>query len=427
MGQTALGDRVHGAHESEVIGLVEVVLALEQGLEPWKAGAPRLPGTFDVEAVRRQEEQPGEDHRHEAEHHVGDAALPGLLADDGIEEVRDGLRAEAEGAGLDDPADGGEHCQHHHRDQHHRRRLVRVLHGALGRGLAGEGHPPHPARVEAGDQRGDKADAPDDQRERVVRFRESGAQDLLLGEEADEGDHAHEREGADQERPGRAGKLTEEAAVLAHVLLVMHGVDDVARGHEEEGLEEGVSHEVEEGGRVGANSDRQEHVPDLAHGRVGEHPLDVGLHDGDGGCEQRGDRADDRDGCVGVNGDVVDGVHAADEVDAGRDHRGRVDQGTYRSRSFHCVRQPGVQWKLRGFGDGAHQQQERGELKTRAVMYRANVSAKVSGQAWGARETLKDLRKRDGVVGGEQDERAQDHADVADHVHHERFACGKHG
>ena len=61
--------------------------------------------------------------------------------------------------------------------------------------------------------------------------------------------------------------------------------------------------------------------------------------------------------------DVVDGVHAADEVDARGDHGRRVDEGADRGRALHGVGQPGVQRDLGRLGDRADEQQERGQLE----------------------------------------------------------------
>src|SRR2546425_10778013 len=55
---------------------------------------------------------------------------------------------------------------------------------------------------------------------------------------------------------------------LPEVLLATEPVDDAPRAEEEERLEEGVRHEVEDAGRVRAESDGGEHVAQLAHGRV---------------------------------------------------------------------------------------------------------------------------------------------------------------
>ena len=57
------------------------------------------------------------------------------------------------------------------------------------------------------------------------------------------------------------------------------------------------------------------------------------------------------------------GVHARDHVNAGGDHGGGVDQRADRRGAFHGVRQPDVERELRGFADGADEEQQanRGE------------------------------------------------------------------
>jgi hypothetical protein len=57
-----------------------------------------------------------------------------------------------------------------------------------------------------------------------------------------------------------------------------------------EALEEGVRDEVEERCRPRARRQAEEHVPELAHGRVREHLLDVALHERRAGADQRGER-----------------------------------------------------------------------------------------------------------------------------------------
>jgi hypothetical protein len=61
------------------------------------------------------------------------------------------------------------------------------------------------------------------------------------------------------------------AAVEAHVLLVVHGVDDAARAEEQERLEEGVSEEVEHRRAIGADAGGEEHVAELRAGRISDH------------------------------------------------------------------------------------------------------------------------------------------------------------
>ena len=76
------------------------------------------------------------------------------------------------------------------------------------------------------------------------------------------------------------------------VLDGVHAVDDRARAEEEAGLEEGVRHQVEDAGPVGADAHADEHEAELAHRAVGEHLLDVVLEEADRRGEERGGGAD---------------------------------------------------------------------------------------------------------------------------------------
>ena len=53
---------------------------------------------------------------------------------------------------------------------------------------------------------------------------------------------------------------------------------------------------------------------------------------------------------------VEEDVGAGDHVDAGGDHRGRVDERGDRRRAFHGVGQPDVERKLRALAGGAEEQ-----------------------------------------------------------------------
>ena len=54
---------------------------------------------------------------------------------------------------------------------------------------------------------------------------------------------------------------------------------------EEQALEEGVSHQVEDASRERSYAARHEHVAKLRDGGVGENFLDIGLRDSDRGRE----------------------------------------------------------------------------------------------------------------------------------------------
>ena len=70
-----------------------------------------------------------------------------------------------------------------------------------------------------------------------------------------------------------------QAAEAPDVDLVVHAVHDRAGAEEHVGLEEAVREQVDQGQRVraAAEADAEEHVADLGHRRLGEHPLDVVL------------------------------------------------------------------------------------------------------------------------------------------------------
>ena len=123
----------------------------------------------------------------------------------------------------------------------------------------------------------------------------ANVEDLVLAPEAGERRHAGDRQPADDERDRGDRHELAQHAHLAHVLLVVHPVDDRAGPEEQQRLEEGVRDHVEDGRHVGARADGEEHVAELADRRVGEHLLDVVLGDGDRRREQRGDHADDGD------------------------------------------------------------------------------------------------------------------------------------
>ena len=79
-----------------------------------------------------------------------------------------------------------------------------------------------------------------------------------------------------------------KAAHAAHVLLAAQRVHHAAGAEKEQALEEGMRHQVEDARAKRADAAAQEHVAQLADGRVGQHLLDVGLHQGDGRGKKSG-------------------------------------------------------------------------------------------------------------------------------------------
>jgi len=92
--------------------------------------------------------------------------------------------------------------------------------------------------------------------------------------------------------------------------------------------------------------------------------FDVGLRDGDQRREKSGESPDpgdggqrDRDMRHRVGGGE-NRKHAGDEKDAGRHHRGRVDECADRGRALHRVRQPDMERELAGFPRRAAEDEE---------------------------------------------------------------------
>ena len=156
-----------------------------------------------------------------------------------------------------------------------------------------------------------------------------------------------------------------EAAHPAHVLLAAQGVDDAAGGQEEQALEEGVGHQVEQARGVGPDAAADEHVADLGDGRIGQDALDVVLDEGHGRGEDSGDGPDPGYDRRRGRGGREQPAQAADHVDAGRDHGRGVDEGGDRGRALHGVGQPDVERDLGRFPGRADEEKEGDEGEQR--------------------------------------------------------------
>ena len=98
---------------------------------------------------------------------------------------------------------------------------------------------------------------------------------------------------------------------------------------EQQGLEKGVREQVEHAGRDArqrAGAQAQEHVAQLADRRIGQHALQIGLRHGDHAAQGGGREADQGYNVLGIGRNHEQRRAAGDHVDAGRDHRGGVDQ-----------------------------------------------------------------------------------------------------
>ena len=81
------------------------------------------------------------------------------------------------------------------------------------------------------------------------RFFGHGQQDGVLAPKSGKGNHAHQGQGAEKERPMRYRQTTAQAAELADVDHSAHGVHHAAGGEEQQCLEKCVRNQVEHAGR----------------------------------------------------------------------------------------------------------------------------------------------------------------------------------
>ena len=176
-------------------------------------------------------------------------------------------------------------------------------------------------------------------------------------------------------------------------------------------LKKACVRQVEHRERVRADPRADEHVPDLAHRRVGDDALDVPLDERDHPRRKKRDQPEDRREVLDVWRGLEDEMRAADEVDAGGDHRRRVDERGDRRRSLHRVGEPGVERDLRGLRDGAGEEAE-GEQRDDGVR---QLAALRRGED-GAVVEAPDL--------GDREEEGERHRRVADGVDHERLLRG---
>ena len=204
-----------------------------------------------------------------------------------------------------------------------------------------------------------------------------------------------------------------QAAESAHVHLVVHRVHDGPRAEEHVRLEEAVGDEMEDGeGRArGAEGRGEHHVADLGHRGGGEDLLHVVLGRADDRPEHQRDRAYDGDGQLRRGACGVDEAGTHHEVDAGGDHRGRVDEGGDRSRAGHRVAEPGLKRELGGLSARADEQQNADRKQS--------ARPRLGGAGCDAVESHRAERRDHEHHRGEQ-------ADVAHAVHDEGLlACGR--
>ena len=302
------------------------------------------------------------------------------------------------------PARDREDGQDDEGDPHGERSLVGVVVDGGDSRPSEEGHDEQARHVEGGEDGRGEPD-PEEDGHAVVGAGEDRVLRVEAGEEGQPGDREH----ADQEgRPGHR-ELLPEPAHAAHVLLVVAGVDHRTGPQEHEGLEEGVRRQVEEGRVPRSDAEPEEHVPELADGRVGQDLLDVVLGQGDEPAHQGGDGPQD-----GHDQEHLGREHeheAAEEVHAGGHHGRGVNQRADGRGTLHGVREPDVEAELRALARGPGDEPERGDDEPgaleRAGRDRLPQGADVEGTDLGVDDhegqeeaQIPDPRRDEGLAGG---------------------------
>ena len=104
------------------------------------------------------------------------------------------------------------------------------------------------------------------------------------------------------------------------------------------------------------------HIAKLADGGIGQHALDVVLHQGNGGGKQRGEATDVGHDLQGLRASMLkDDEGSRDQIDACGHHGGGVNQGADWRGAFHRVGQPDVQRELGRFAHRAAENQDHGD------------------------------------------------------------------
>ncbi len=181
-------------------------------------------------------------------------------------------------------------------------------------------------------------------------------------------------------------------------------VNHRARREEEQRLEEGVGHQMEDCRRICRHAAAQKHIAELRDSGVSQHALDVVLHQSNGRGEDGRERADrghhaEREGRV-----VKQNMRPGDHVNAGRDHGGRVNQRGDRRGAFHRVGQPDVERQLRALARRAQHQAKRDDGKHAALPCGSCV------------ELRADLAEGERAEVGHQQKHSDEKAEVADAV-----------
>src|SRR5271157_735386 len=135
-------------------------------------------------------------------------------------------------------------------------------------GLTGERQEEKPEHVKGSEARGNEADKP--KQFAAVRTREGFPKDFILTEESRKERRATDGQRSDEHGFRGSGNSVPKPSHLAHILRAAQSVNHAPRSQEEQSLEEGMRHQMEDSCAERPHTTRQKHVPELADRRVGQ-------------------------------------------------------------------------------------------------------------------------------------------------------------
>ncbi len=133
-------------------------------------------------------------------------------------------------------------------------------------------------------------------------------------------------------------------------------MDHRAGAKEEQGLEKRVRHQVEYPGAERAHPAGQEHISQLADGRISQDALDIVLSQSDSSRKERRRRTNYSDDHKSIRSHHIENIGASNHIYAGGHHGGSVYQRRDGRRTFHSIRQPDIKRNLGRFPRSAHKQ-----------------------------------------------------------------------